>query len=564
MRCLRFNWAARKLHKRLIQLGAHEAYLRGEADEQHPEGYAQTCLSLDSNLDTNLCRLDATYLPWSTDLRKHLIERLPLQDGIHPIPEDVLLQPRWTLSLLKDASSVSASSISNGSNPIATTNDFHVPCTERGGANAPASQVDVTPSNITMTLDHNTRLTPTTHWQDVRHLSFTTLEQVHYDAGDILTIHPKNASNDVEHLLEVMDWISMADKPIHLVPTGPESATHSYPPPPITQLTVQSSTTLRTLLTDHLDLTAIPRRSFFSFIAHFTNDPMHKDRLLEFTNPEYVDELYDYTTRPRRSILEVLQEFESVKIPWQWAVTVLPILRGRQFSIASGGRLQRGPKGGTCFELLVAIVKYRTVIKKIREGVCTKYIAALPVGSQISVTLQKGGLGITKTEARRPVITIGPGTGVAPIRSLIWERRQWADELESRSQANGSKVMNGMGSIGESVLFFGCRNQEADFFYGSEWEELQEKMPLQVFTAFSRDQKQKVYVQDLIRQQSKLLYRLLHASNGIIYICGSSGKMPQAVREALIEVFQTNMDRGAAEAYLLAMEKEGRYKQETW
>jgi sulfite reductase alpha subunit-like flavoprotein len=54
--------------------------------------------------------------------------------------------------------------------------------------------------------------------------------------------------------------------------------------------------------------------------------------------------------------------------------------------------------------------------------------------------------------------------------------------------------------------------------------------------------------------------------NGIVYICGSSGKMPQAIREALIEVFQSHgqSDREAAETYLVAMEKSGRYKQETW
>ena len=79
-------------------------------------------------------------------------------------------------------------------------------------------------------------------------------------------------------------------------------------------------------------------------------------------------------------------------------------------------------------------------------------------------------------------------------------------------------------------------------------------------------QRQKVYVQDLIRQQSSLIYNALAIQDGIVYICGSSGKMPQAVREALIEGFQNHgaMGREAAEAYLVAMEKSGRYKQETW
>lgn len=79
-------------------------------------------------------------------------------------------------------------------------------------------------------------------------------------------------------------------------------------------------------------------------------------------------------------------------------------------------------------------------------------------------------------------------------------------------------------------------------------------------------QRQKVYVQDLVRQQSRLVYDALATRNGLVYICGSSGKMPQAVREALIEVFQKEgaLGREDAERYLLGMEKAGRYKQETW
>jgi sulfite reductase alpha subunit-like flavoprotein len=75
-----------------------------------------------------------------------------------------------------------------------------------------------------------------------------------------------------------------------------------------------------------------------------------------------------------------------------------------------------------------------------------------------------------------------------------------------------------------------------------------------------------VYVQDLVREQSRLVYAALAERRGMVYICGSSGKMPQAVREALIEVFQKEgaMAREDAEGYLAKMEKEGRYKQETW
>lgn len=416
-------------------------------------------------------------------------------------------------------------------------------------------------THLTVTLEENRRLTPENHWQDVRHLTMKTDGQVSYKPGDVLTIYPKNPPDDVEAILTLMQWTDIADLPTHFEPSRP---TYGYHISPLSKLPLPGSLTLRHLLINYFDLNAIPRRSFFSIIAHFTKDPFQKDRLIEFTKPEYLDELYDYTTRPRRSVLEVLQEFNTVKIPWQWAANVLPELRGRQFSIASGGQL-KGDGSFTRFELLVAIVKYKTVIKKIREGTCTRYIAGLPVGSSLRVTLQDGGLGISIAEAKRPVVMIGPGTGVAPMRSLIWERSQWNDQMTMANQA-GNSLTNGYHGIGKCVLFFGNRNREADFFYKDEWQNLEQKVPLRVFPAFSRDQKSKIYVQDLVKKQSKTVFDMLHDSRGTVYVCGSSGKMPQAVREALIEVFQSEgaMERAAAEAYLLSMEKEGRYKQETW
>ena len=419
---------------------------------------------------------------------------------------------------------------------------------------------------VTVSLEGNHRVTPRDHWQDIRHLTFTTASQLPYNPGDVLSIHPKNATEDVEQILQLMSWTDIADQQVHLVPTEyasllQEGISHVKP-----TLHGKGPMTFRELLTSHLDLNAIPRRSFFALIAHFTNDEFHKNRLLEFTNPEFLDELYDYTTRPRRSIIEVLQEFDTVKIPWQWAANILPELKHRQFSIASGGRLKSQSGGGTRFELLVAIVKYKTVIKKIRQGICSRYLANLSPGTILQVSLQRGGLNVIENDWTRPVVMIGPGTGVAPMRSLIWERAAHEGGVGRANGHSGNAHPNGSHTGSESVLFFGGRNRNADFFFEDEWERLQREMNLEVFTAFSRDQKQKIYVQDVIRDKAELVFRLLCKAKGIVYICGSSGKMPRAVREALIEAFQTGgaMERDAAEAYLLSMEQEGRYKQETW
>ncbi|KAJ5737493.1 uncharacterized protein N7483_002618 [Penicillium malachiteum] len=530
----KFNWAVRKLYKRLLQLGANDIYPTGEADQQHPEG------------------LEGTFLPWIADFRKHLLDRHPLPAGQHPIPENIQLPPKWILQLKEGESPVTV--------PEGTLTTSSVDTNEYPGLSNLDHDIRPLPDTLTATLDENRRVTPQNHWQDVRRITLTVSESVQYAPGDMIAITPKTSPTDVQSFLYIMGWNDAADLPISLVPTG-----NTPSPSPIPGLDSYPQLTLRSLLIDYLDLKAIPRRSFFSTIAHYTNDELQKERLQEFTNPEYLDELWDYTSRPRRSILEVMHEFDTVKIPWQHAVSVLPVMRARQFSIASGGARKRTVDGRTQFELLVAIVKYQTIIKRVREGVCTKYLSTLRPGSTLRVQLQPGGLNSSIQQLTASNILIGPGTGIAPLRSMLWEKAALVQAY--REQNPGVEP-----PIGPTVLLYGGRNREADFFFSEEWDELAKLIPLQVLTAFSRDQQMKVYVQDTIRQNFQLFFRLLHELQGSVYICGSSGRMPQAVREALIEAFQNGgaplagqpYSRSQAEEYLVSMEKSGRYKQETW
>lgn len=506
-------------------------------------------------------------MPWLTDLRRQLLETFPLKAGLRAIPNDQLLKPKWILTSVHQNDATIDTFLLNGiTSNVPDVDGVSSPTDGPSSASSDGnSRLNAEDEGrlLKVTLEENTRVTPRSHWQDVRHLVFSSSSPGEYRPGDVLTIFPRNSEDDIDQLIKAMDWAGIADKPIKLVPLGANPDAHLYPPPPILITPTDRLMTLRQLLTRHLDLNAIPKRSFFSSVAHFTQNEMHKERLFEFTKAEYIDELYDYTTRPRRSILEVLQEFDSIKIPWQWAANVLPELRGRQFSIASGGDLKSNPDGSARFELLVAIVKYRTVIKKVREGLCTRYLAGLPRGSQLEVMLQKGSLGITQAHANRPIVMVGPGTGIAPVRSLIWEQMQWA---KKPVQMNVGMTKNHGSSQPPMALFFGCRNKDADYFFSKEWEQINDKFPLEVFTAFSRDQTKKIYVQDLIKEQSELVYRLLHNAGGTLLVCGSSGKMPQAVRIAIAEAFKMQGDehQDESEAYIQLMEREGRYKQETW
>lgn len=409
--------------------------------------------------------IDGSFLPWSTKLRQHLLEAYPLPDDVEPIPDHVLLDPKWLLEVADKTSTAS-------SKPEASD----------GAPDVPPPDLLEIPGGLTATITSNERVTPTTHWQDVRHLKFE-IPQVHsYQPGDVLTIYPKNFPSDVSQFLECMNWTSVADVPLRFTPSSPSISSSSNLP--VRNLDTSVTITLRQLLTNHLDIISIPRRSFFAQLAHYTTDEFHKARLLEFTDPQYIDELYDYTTRPRRSILEVLQEFESVKIPWQRVCSIIPTLRGRQFSIASAMNPSAELEGKTQIELLIAIVKYKTVIKRIRQGVATRYIASFTPGQEITVTLSQGGLGVSKEEMENPVVMIGPGTGVAPMRSLIYQRMIWREQLK---QAQNGHVQEQ--EMVKDLLFFGCRNAESDYFFKDEWAQLRsDGVPLEVFVAFSRDQ----------------------------------------------------------------------------
>lgn len=451
------------------------------------------------------------------------MDHYPLPHGVEPIPDDVLLQPKWILDFAdQDSGAETAAPVTNGgSYPASSLETTNSQVEASPDKDLPPEDLLPIPSSLTAIILDNRRLTSPTHWQDVRHLTLSTPIPTPYASGDVLTIYPKNFPSDVSEFLSTQNWTSIADRPLTFKPTSPSTYAlnpSTHPPAPLSHLSLPPGTlTLRTLLQNHLDIMSIPRRSLFALLAHFTTDTDQRDRLIEFTDPALVDELYDYTTRPRRSILEVLQEFDTVKLPWQWVCAILPALRGRQFSIASGGRLKAGTPtsansdgngsmengvlpaptavsaiesglqssgGGTRIELLVAIVKYRTVIKRLRQGVCTRYIASLRPGQRISVTLQRGGLNTSRAEAERPVVMVGPGTGVAPMRSLVYERMAWREEDDERKGRSGG----GQGEGGRDVLFFGCRNEKADFFFRNEWERLREEGGLDFFAAFSRDQ----------------------------------------------------------------------------
>ncbi|KAK2754154.1 sulfite reductase flavoprotein alpha-component [Colletotrichum kahawae] len=488
---IKFNWAARKLHKRLEQLGAQEFYPRGEADEQDSDG------------------ADERYMPWAADLRKKLLDLYPLPAGISPIPDDALLPPRCSISLLNlDVKNTNG----HERDPEKAIDELSRETNSLQITDTPPSTLLHIPSSQSATLTTNARVTPSIHFQDVRQITLSLPSQPTISPFDSLTIYPKNFPQDVQKLIELMDWGPVADIPLSLPSDLPRGL---FVDPTAT-------TTLRHLLTHNLDITSIPRRSFLKEMFYFTTDEYHRERLLEFTMREYTDEFYDYTTRPRRTILEVLEEFTSVRIPLGRVLDMFPIMRGRDFSIASVRQQQQQQEEEnptTEVELLVALVKYKTILRKIRQGLCSRYLESLPTGTPLRITLNRSSASLHgPAHARRPLVAVAPGTGVAPLRLFLEER-----------PSHG-------GDAGSTAIFFGNRSRHADFHFNDVWEDFksrQGKGRFTVHTAFSRDKDTpREYVQDVIRKRPAEI-RSMVAGNAIFVVCGGSLKMSRAVKEAV-------------------------------
>lgn len=234
---------------------------------------------------------------------------------------------------------------------------------------------------------------------------------------------------------------------------------------------LQGNLNLRTIATQLWDLNAVPRPRTFELLAINCQNELEKEKLIEFTTPEGQEDLYSYANRPRRTIVELLRDF-----PHSTSQITLPILfeifqtiKPRSFSIAScheSGSL----------DLLVAIVTYKTIISKPREGLCSNWLKCLAKGDQIRGVIKKGTFKFP-SDVNVPIVMVGPGTGLAPFRSKLLERELIIDDQNTKLSQS---------------LFFGCRGENADFHCKEDLQRMATKNVLSLFTAFSRDQENKM------------------------------------------------------------------------
>lgn len=414
-----------------------------------------------------------------------------------------------------------------------------------------------------------------------------------YEAGDHVAILPENSPAAVEEAARLLGL------PLDTVFTLRE--TPGLPTP------FAGPTDLRQALAREADLLSPPRKSALAALAAAAADAAEAERLRHLASPSGKADFASFVSEPQRSLLEVMRAFPSAKPSLGvFFAAVAPRLAPRFYSISSSPRLH--PRS---VHVTAAVVRGETPTGRVHEGVCTTWLVRIPNGAQCAnpsgpaflpslslsltshLTLTASGprcvrahetasrltpppslaprhalpgasaapavpLYLRTSQFRlpqdfsKPVVMVGPGTGLAPFRGFLQERA----ELAKAGCA-----------LGKAVLFFGCRSERHDYIYREELEGAVASGAVNALhVAFSRDQEgRKVYVQHLLREQGAEVWALL-GKGGFFYVCGDAKGMAKDVHRALEEVVQKHggMSFAEAEAFMKRLQTEGRYQRDVW
>jgi len=357
----------------------------------------------------------------------------------------------------------------------------------------------------------NQRITARDADRDVRHIELAIpAERFEYEPGDAIGILLENPTRSVERVLELTSLEPGA-------PVTIEGTTHS----------------LREWLTSRREIAKLARPLIERLAEKSASEELNR-----WLKPEHSTEL-------RRAFKELQVADLLKRFPTTWEpeafVRALHPLAPRLYSAASSRR-----EVGEEAHLTVAVIDYRHDGER-RVGPASWALANATPGTRFKAYIEPNARFRVPADGTRDAIMIGPGTGVAPFRGFLQQRR-----------ADGAR--------GRNWLIFGGRHRERDFLYQTEWlEALKRRQLHRLDVAFSRDQDHKVYVQDRIREQGAELFRWLEGGASL-YVCGDAERMAPDVHAALIEVISTHGGRSAEEAgeYLNELAQGKRYARDVY
>ncbi|KAK8051926.1 hypothetical protein PG993_003311 [Apiospora rasikravindrae] len=384
-----------------------------------------------------------------------------------------------------------------------------------------------------------------------------------YQTGDHIAIWPTNPGQEVDYFLDILGLTEKRNTVISVKALEP-TAKVPFPTP----------TTFDAIARYHMEICAPISRQFVATLAAFAPDESSKAEMTKLGQDK--DYFHEKVSKYHYNLAGLLRTVGGGQrwnnVPFSAFIEGLTKLQPRYYSISSSSAVQ--PKKIS----ITAVVESQLIPGRADpfQGVATNYLLALKEkqngepnpkpfgltyeicgprnkydGIHVPVHVRHSNFKLP-SDPSKPIIMIGPGTGVAPFRGFVQERAKQAEDGEN---------------VGKTILFFGCRKRSEDFMYESEWEERKKALgdAFEMPIAFSRDGPKKVYVQHLLKERSKEINELLE-KKAYVYVCGDAANMAREVNTVLAQIIseQRGIPEAKAEEIVKNMRASNQYQEDVW
>jgi sulfite reductase (NADPH) flavoprotein alpha-component len=350
---------------------------------------------------------------------------------------------------------------------------------------------DVAQKTFTVHVKENRRLTPVTYDRNIFHIEFDLgTSGLKYDIGEALGIH---AENDHDQVMNFIKWYGLNPDDVVEVSSREDPA-------------VFENRTIYQSLMQNIDIFGRPPKKFYEMLAEFADDLKERQTLETLAGPEGFKEFTRRAEVDTITYADVLLEFPSAHPSFHDIARIVAPMKRREYSIASCQAVTP-----TSVALMVVVVNWVDPKGRDRFGQATKYLCDLKVGAPVTVSVKPSVMKLPP-KSTQPLIMAGLGTGLAPFRAFVQHR--------AMEKAQGKE-------IGAVLLYMGSRHQREEYCYGEEWEAYQAAGVITLLgRAFSRDQPQKIYIQDRMRQTMDAIIKAYIEEDGSFYLCGPTWPVP--------------------------------------
>jgi len=375
--------------------------------------------------------------------------------------------------------------------------------------------------------------------RSTRHIELELPDGVSYRAGDHLGILPRNDEDVVRRAMARFGFPEEARIRIRNNSSGKAF------------LPVDRTVAVSDLLASYVDLQHVAKRSQIAMLAEYTECPPEKEKLaaLGGDDPDSVGRYREEILARNVSLLDLLEEFRACELPFNIYLELLPQLKPRYYSISSSPLVDPG----IC-SITVGVISGPARSGRGRyNGVCSSYLAQLPVGSVVEGFIRAPSTPFLPPEdSTTPMVMVAAGTGLAPFRGFLQER---------------AAIKNQQGrEVGPSLLFFGCRDPQQDFLYEDELQRYAEEGITKLECAFSRLEGQpKMYVQNSLEAHHEEVWSSIE-QGAVVYLCGDASRMAPAVEAAFVGLYrsETGAGEGEGEAWMQELKDSHRYVADVW